>query len=221
MTPGPADRHTPQMDDARSFILVRHGRSDYNVRGVLNGDPSVPVRLTDEGVDQCRAVAAALRDDPVTLAVCTRFPRTRESLGIILAGRDVPVEVYPEFDDVRLGVFEGRPVDEFRAWRHEHGPAAAPPGGESRLDTLRRYADGYARLLRTTHQPCTLAVVHDVTIRMMVNAVAGDNPIDGPVTHIPNATPYRFTAAQLSAGLERMRARADGDLPLPPVPPMR
>lgn len=209
------------MDDAREFILVRHGRSDYNVRGVLNGDPSVPVRLTDEGVQQCRAVAVELRDDPITLAVCTRFPRTRESLGIILDGRDVPVDVYPEFDDVRLGCFEGRPVDEFRSWRHEHGPAAAPTGGESRLDTLRRYADGYARLVRTTHEACTLCVVHDVTIRMMVNAVAGDDPIDGPVTRIENATPYRFTADELADGLARMYARA-GDAPTaPPVPPMR
>ena len=88
-------------------------------------------------------------------------------------------------------------------------------------EALRRYADGYARLVRTTHEACTLCVVHDVTIRMMVNAVAGDDPIDGRVTRIENATPYRFTADELADGLARMYARA-GDAPTaPPVPPMR
>ena len=43
----------------------------------------------------------------------------------------MPRVVCPDLDDVALGDFEGAPVDEYRAWRDEHGrrtparPAAA------------------------------------------------------------------------------------------------
>ncbi|MCB0882636.1 MAG: histidine phosphatase family protein [Thermoleophilia bacterium] len=189
-------------------LLTRHGRSTYNDRGILNGDPSVPVGLTAEGKAQCLALAVHLAGQPIDLAVHTPFPRTAESLELMLAGRVVPTAVMEEFGDVRLGEFEGRPVGEFRAWRRAHGLDARPAGGgESRMDVLRRYAGGYERLL-SVDAGVVLAVVHDVTIRMMVNATAGDDPIDGSVKTIPNAELYRFTPDELRRGLERMQARA-------------
>lgn len=189
-------------------LLTRHGRSTYNDRGILNGDPSVPVGLTAEGMAQCLALAVRLAGEPIVRAVHTGFPRTEESLELILGGRDVPVTVIDDFGDVRLGEFEGRPVEEFRAWRRAHGLDARPAGGgESRMDVLRRYARGYERLL-ALDDPVVLVVVHDVTIRMMVNAAAGDDPVGGPVKSIPNAEIYRFTPDELRRGLAGMRARA-------------
>ncbi len=190
-------------------LLTRHARSVYNERHVLNGDPTVDVPLSAAGVEQCRVLAEELAHVPVTYAVRSRFPRALQTLTLILGGRDVPVEVIPQFDDVALGVFEGRPVEEFRAWRREHGPDAVPPGGgESRVQCLRRYAEGYEALLQID-SPVVLGVVHDVTLRMMVNAINTHDPITGPVEHIPNATLYRFTADQIRRGLEHMRGRID------------
>ena len=33
----------------RLFLLTRHGHSTLNSEGRINGDPSVPVHLTDQG----------------------------------------------------------------------------------------------------------------------------------------------------------------------------
>ncbi|MCC6830597.1 MAG: histidine phosphatase family protein, partial [Thermoleophilia bacterium] len=131
----------------RSFTLVRHGRSDYNRLGLVNGDPTVAVSLDPEGEEQCRRLAAQLAGEDFDLAVRTRFARTAQSLAIILDNRDVPVAVYPELDDVHLGIFEGRPVEEYRAWRRAHGPDEHPPGeGESRVGALYRFAAGFTRM---------------------------------------------------------------------------
>ena len=99
------------------FTLVRHGQTSYNAAHRLNGDPAVAVHLDDLGRAQCVERAIELRDQPFDLAVHTPFVRTQESLDILLAGRDVPRVCIAQLGDVRLGVFEGRPVRDYRLWR--------------------------------------------------------------------------------------------------------
>lgn len=190
-----------------TFLLVRHGQSEYNRAGLVNGDPSVTVPLDGEGRRQCAALAEQLGSQPVDLAVRTRFGRTAESLAILLAGRNVPVHVYPELDDVRLGVFEGGPVEEYRAWRRRATPSDPPPGeGESRLDALYRYAEGFQRMLDEDAEH-VLAVLHDVPIRFLANAVRGEDPLDGSVTHVENASLLRLDEDAMYAGIGVMRDR--------------
>jgi broad specificity phosphatase PhoE len=192
---------------ARTFTLVRHGQSTYNVQGLVNGDPSVPVYLTDLGVEQATAACGALDEFDFDLAIHTRFSRTRQTLGILLGGSEVPIEVYPELDDVHLGIFEGRPVAEYREWRYSHTPTDPPPGeGESRVDVLYRYLRGFERML-DEDASCVLAVLHDVTIRFLANAVMGADPLDGPVKDVQNAEIYTFDETQMHHGLAIIRDR--------------
>ncbi len=191
----------------RTFTLVRHGQSTYNVGGLVNGDPSVPVYLTDEGIRQVQAARAAIAGVDFDLAIHTRFARTRQTLGILLAGCEIPVEVFPELDDVHLGVFEGRPVAEYRAWRHTHTPQDPPPGeGESRIDILYRYLRGFERMLEQDAQRI-LAVLHDVPIRFLLNGVAGADPLDGPVKDVDNAEINTLDDVQIDQGLAAFRDR--------------
>jgi 2,3-bisphosphoglycerate-dependent phosphoglycerate mutase len=190
------------------LVLVRHGESEYNVRHLLNGDPSVPIPLTEAGRSQVRALAVTIAGEAFDQAARSRFPRAAETLGILLGDRDVPVRVDPDLDDVLLGVFEGKDVATYRAWRRDHGPEEAPPGGESRLNALRRYTRAIGRLAETPG--ATLAVAHDIPIRFLANAVHGEDPLEGSVHAIANATPFRFEPEELRRGLEVMRRRLEG-----------
>lgn len=195
------------MGNARTFTLVRHGRTTFNDQGLVNGDPQVPVELDEVGRSQCRALRVALAARDFDLAIRTRFPRTGQSLALILDGRDVPVTVYPEFDDVRLGIFESGPIDTYRAWRRTHRPEEPPPGeGESRLDALYRYMRGFERMLGEDVER-VLAVLHDVPIRFVANAATGDDPLDGPVTRIENAEVHDLDEVALERALGAMRDR--------------
>ena len=88
------------------------------------------------------------------------------------------------------------------------------PGGESRLGALARYADGCARLLARRDARCVLAVVHDVPIRFLRNALLRADPLDGPVRTVANLERLSVSEAQLGAALAVMRRRLCG---LPPV----
>ena len=194
------------MTAERSFALVRHGQTDYNVARQLNGDPGVPIALNATGLAQVAALRPRVAALPIDRGVCTRFPRTRQTLGILLEGRDVPRDVCQDLDDVLLGELEGRPVAEYRAWRRENGPDAAPPGGESRLEVLARYVRGFEWVLgREGRLP--LVVTHDIPIRFLRNAIAGDDPIDGPVRSIDNASLLVVGEEQMRHGLDVMRRR--------------
>ena len=122
-------------------VLARHANSELNVEHRVNGDPSRPVHITDEGREEARLLGLQLSNLPFDLCVHTRFGRTQETAALALAGRDVPVEVDPLLDDIYVGELEGVTVDEFRAWKAEHTRADRFPGGESLDDGRAGLAD--------------------------------------------------------------------------------
>jgi probable phosphoglycerate mutase len=199
----------------RRFTFVRHASTVYNDLHLLNGDPRVPVPLDAEGRLAATALGARLAPCPFDLALHTRFARTRETLMLILAGRrDVRVATEPAFDDIDVGIFEGQDVSTYRAWRAEHGPEQAVPGGESRLHALARYADGCARVLSRHDAQCVLLVVHDVPIRFLRNALLQADPLEGPVRTVANLERLSVSQVQLAAALAVMRRRLAGLSPV-------
>jgi broad specificity phosphatase PhoE len=199
---------------ARRFTFVRHASTVYNDRHLLNGDARIPVPLDAAGRVAAAVLAAALGGCRFDLALHTSFARTRDTLSLLLAHRSgVPVAVEPAFDDIRVGVFEGRHVEDYRAWRGLHPPSERVPGGESRLDALARYADGCDHLLGRHDARCVLLVVHDVPMRFLRNALVGADPLDGPVRTIANLELLQVSEAQLGAALAVMRRRL-ADLPV-------
>ena len=194
------------MADGRTFALVRHGGTDYNLAGRLNGDPSVPVHLTDQGSEQVALLRDRIADMPVDLGVRTRFPRTEQTIAILLEGRDVPVVVCADLDDVLLGEFEGRSVEDYRRFRDENGQEARPRGGESRLDALARYTRGFERLLEVDAR-APLVVTHDIPIRFLANAIAGEDPLEGSVHAVANASLLTVEEADIRRGVAAMRER--------------
>ena len=120
------------------IVVVRHGRTEANARGLLLGrmDPA----LDDEGRRQAATIGAGLGALDVARVVTSPLQRCRTTAqavaDVLSVARDVPVDV--EVDDrwveMDYGVFDGRPLadvppDTWAAWRSD--PSWAPEGGES------------------------------------------------------------------------------------------
>ena len=186
-------------------VLARHAHSQLNVERRINGDPAVPVHITDDGKEQARVLGLQLENLPLDLCLHTRFGRTLETADLALAGRDVPMEVEPLFDDVDVGDLEGDTIEEYHAWKRQHSRSDPFPGGESLDDAARRYAEGFRRLLARDPKH-VLVVCHEIPIRYAINAAAGSDDLDGPAHSILNASPYVFDAGSLQRAAERMDA---------------
>jgi probable phosphoglycerate mutase len=190
----------------RIFVISRHGESTLNHERRVNGDPSVPVKLTQKGEEEARLLGQQLAHLPVELCIHTRFSRTVETAEIALTGRDVPFLEEPLLDDIKLGELEGKTLDDYRAWKREHTRSDAFPGGESLDDAARRYAEAYRRVLERP-ESSILVVTHEIPLRYAINAADGSDELDGPTRQLANATPYLFDEAALEravAGIERL-----------------
>jgi broad specificity phosphatase PhoE len=116
------------------IVLVRHGRTDANARGLLLGraDPM----LDDEGRVQAARLAAALGPLDAPRVVSSPLARCRQTAEAIVAAAAAPVRVDVDEAWIELdyGVFDGLgatdvPAATWAAWRAD--VAWSPEGGES------------------------------------------------------------------------------------------
>ena len=188
-------------------ILARHGESELSVAGRTNGDPRVAVPLTARGRDEARALGRALARDPIDLCVTSEFRRAQETAELALEGREVPLLVLHELNDIRFGDFEGHSRTDYRAWAHTHGPEdPAPGGGDSRAETVRRYVRGYRTVLARPEE-AILVVAHGLPVRYVLDAVEGRNPA-AAMAHVPYAKPFRLSMQELREAVDRLEAWA-------------
>ena len=157
----------------RRLVVARHAESSTGAAGLLNGDPSVESRLTELGREQARALGEAV--GRVDLAVHTAFARTLETAE--LAWPDAPRLLVPELGEIRYGRFESsRWGDGYGDWVVSAGPLdPSPGGGESRVEAVRRYVDGYRTLLALAEESVAL-VGHGIHIAYLLLALQGLPP---------------------------------------------
>jgi broad specificity phosphatase PhoE len=183
------------------YVIARHAESTLNFENRVNGDPSVPVTLTEKGRDEARLLGQQLAHVRLDLCVHTRFGRTLETASIALGGRDLPFEEEPLLDDIDIGELEGQTLDEYRAWKRAHTRRDPFPGGESLDDAARRYTRAYEKLLERP-ETSILVVTHEIPLRYAINAADRSDELDGPTRQLANATPYMFDENALSRAVE-------------------
>lgn len=159
------------------MILVRHGLSEWNTLGRLQGVSDPP--LTDRGRDQARGLApliAALRPQ---VSVSSDLRRARETLGLIGPAAP-PGPADPAWREADLGLWTGRLPSElsprehadFLAWR---AGRATPPEGEAWQATQDRVV-GALRALAGTGARRALVVTHGGPVRALCHALVGLDP---------------------------------------------
>ena len=181
------------------IALARHGESETSARSLVGGDAG----LTPLGRRQAGALAVELAQTTIDVCLTSRTRRARETAEIVLADRDVPIEVEPAFDEIVFGIFEGRPLDDYRAWIETHPPDASPPGGESRVTTLRRFTRAFRGVLARRAQS-VLVVAHGLTLSAILDP--RPRPI---VTGVPYGALVRLRREELEEAVSRLEHWCD------------
>jgi broad specificity phosphatase PhoE len=186
-------------------ILVRHGETEYSVRGEVNGDPVGSCPLTRTGVQQARRLGRLLAEERIDLCVTSEFPRAVETADLALDGRSVPRLVVADLNDPHPGDFEGGLLADYRRWARESSSADVPPGnGESRRELAVRYARGYRTVLARPER-VVLVVGHSLPTAYVLEALNGRDPAR-TVPLVPYAEPHPVDAEELERAVERLEA---------------
>ncbi|KAA9151174.1 histidine phosphatase family protein [Amycolatopsis acidicola] len=126
--------------------LVRHGESEWNLAGRVQGQSPEAGPLTAKGREQAARAAGALAGCGAEAIISSDLSRARETAAIIAAELGLDVFTDPGLREQDLGFLEGRrfsdPLGEGTVqdvidglWRE---PRRHPEGGESILDLYER-----------------------------------------------------------------------------------
>jgi 2,3-bisphosphoglycerate-dependent phosphoglycerate mutase len=93
-----------------TFLLVRHGETDWNAEGRLQGHTDRP--LNEYGRRQARELAEQLADEQVDAIYASDLARARETAEIVGARLGLPVRLDPDLREKNWGTWEGLTGDE-------------------------------------------------------------------------------------------------------------
>jgi probable phosphoglycerate mutase len=182
MIPPPAD----ERDRTLHVLLLRHGQTDSNAGGMIQGH--LPVPLNDLGRRQAELLAKRVaawrpRVEAVVSSDLSRAAQTAEPVARA-CGLSDRLTLDPAWRERGLGELEGKTVGEREIWRAATGEFT-PPGAES-VAQFRGRVLAALQALPTAHAGRTVVAVvtHGGPIRALLRAfAAGELPLDagGPV----------------------------------------
>jgi broad specificity phosphatase PhoE len=88
-----------------TLLLVRHGETDWNAEGRLQGHTDTP--LNDYGRRQAKALADELAHGPIDAVYSSDLARARETAEILGGRLGLPVTLDPELREKNWGSWEG------------------------------------------------------------------------------------------------------------------
>jgi broad specificity phosphatase PhoE len=93
------------------FYLIRHGETDWNKLGKIQGHTDIPLNRT--GVNQAESVAQRLAQVPLDFVCSSDLSRAIKTAEAIKKFHpEVPLMIYPEFRERNYGRWEGMTAEE-------------------------------------------------------------------------------------------------------------
>lgn len=181
--------------------LVRHGETDWNVEGRLQGWTDIPLNAT--GITQAEAAASALIGRQIGAVFSSDLSRARDTAAAIARPAGLEVVVHPALRERCYGVAEGqRDEDLDRAcggcldelWE-DHDFAF--DGGESRRQAYQRVAEFLAPLLASPPAREIVVVSHGGTLRVARGWLEGVPVDELPKWSFANGEVFTVTTSQI------------------------
>ncbi|UOK69338.1 histidine phosphatase family protein [Ancylobacter polymorphus] len=167
----------------RRIFLVRHGETDWNLAGRLQGSHDIP--LNDLGREQAAETARVVERLSGGARhldfVASPLSRAAQTMAILRAELGLPPDAFrrdPRLREITFGRWEGSTWPELRrrdpvslAARDADPWNFSPPGGESYAELSTRVLEAVAELTGDA-----VVVTHGGVVRAMLHAFAGMPP---------------------------------------------
>ena len=182
---------SPTMARPLTLLLVRHGQSEWNAAGLMQGQtPHVP--LTDLGRTQAEAAAEELAGLSPGVLISSDLVRAVQTAEPCARTTGLPIVTTPALREQGYGVLEGRPSRELWDVVDWSDAQWSAEGGES-LAELHGRVEAYLKDLCAEPPADVIALVtHGDTIRAIQAVVAGLGP-----DAMPAVTPHNGSITRL------------------------
>lgn len=176
---------------SRPFYFIRHGQTDWNVEGRLQGHTDIP--LNANGIAGAQASIAKLHNLGLHRIVSSPLTRAHQTASIIAEALNLPLHTDADLKERSFGSYEGKTKAEIQAL-HNLGPhdsimSIIPADGEQWPQTQARSKEAISRWLTKHADENLLFVSHGAFFRALYESLGG------PHTDAANTTPYLFEPA--------------------------
>lgn len=87
------------------LYIMRHGKTDWNVRRKLQGRTDIP--LNEEGREMARQAGEEYQNVHFDICYCSPLIRAKETAEIVLKNRNVPIFFDDRLKEMSFGIYEG------------------------------------------------------------------------------------------------------------------
>jgi len=166
------------------ILLIRHGETNWNRIRRFQGRSDLPLNPT--GRDQARALALALKDEPLNAIYSSPLVRAIETVYHIMAFHpSVPVFNEEGLVEMDLGDFEGLEAQhwaeqypDFRKTWQKSPASVKMPGGESLPEVQVRAIDTLERITQAYSSESTLLLCCHNFVNLTILCYALEVPLD-------------------------------------------
>ncbi|GAA0433254.1 phosphatase PhoE [Virgibacillus salarius] len=162
-----------------TICLIRHGETDWNAAGKLQGKTDIP--LNDTGRKQAMKCATYLNSEDYDELICSPLRRAKETAEIINKQLQLPFKIMEAFKERSFGKAEGMTIAE----RNEAYPDRNFPNQEEREDFQARVMGGIAKVKEQYPNKRILLVAHGAVINAILSELS-DGEIGSGKTKLMN-----------------------------------
>ncbi|WP_417671924.1 histidine phosphatase family protein [Roseibium sp.] len=186
----------PKLHDPEFLVFIRHGQTDWNAEGRMQGQMDIPLNATGESQarnngERLKAFFQSEDLDPAVFEfVASPLGRTRKTMELLRTSMGLEAQSYRLEDQVKeitFGQWEGSTLEELADTapdlvqaRREDKWAFQPPGGES----YEMLTGRIGTWLRTVDRP-SVVVAHGGVFRVLRGLLEGMEVVRVPKLDVP------------------------------------
>lgn len=163
-----------------SICLIRHGETDWNKEGRVQGQTDIP--LNETGISQAKQCGKILQQSTWDMIITSPLQRAKQSATIINETLQLPMIEMEEFKERNYGDVEGMTVEE----RNKLYPNRNYPNQETQLELTDRVMKGIHKINETYYNKKILLVAHGGVINAILSHLS-DGEIGSGKTKLLNA----------------------------------
>lgn len=148
------------------IYLVRHGQTDWNVKGIIQGQTDVPLnKLGEEQAIQC---GSYFKKDDFNIIISSPLRRAKKTAQLINDSLHLPLIFNQDLKERYFGIAEGKTKKKLNI----QFPEQIYPKQETRLALNKRVMTTLNNIIRTYPNKKVLIVAHGAVINSILSSVS-------------------------------------------------
>lgn len=168
-----------------TLFIVRHGQTDWNIIGKIQGHIDIP--LNDTGIEQAQLVASFLKNKnvPFKALYSSDLQRAHQTAHPISKIFSLNIITMPHLRERHMGILEGltKPQVHELHGKHWENDFDTVPGGETKTEFLRRLTNQITLIAQNHIDESIVIVTHGHAIRQFLAYAGYDKDQWPPITN--------------------------------------